>query len=73
VIQVDPVNLDLVVNAVAWLRGRPELQGIAPKTHTSVTLAADPGLRARLIVVPTLLATCVIVGLGVATYLARRA
>ena len=41
-IQIDPENLDLLMNAVNWLRGRPELEGIAPKTHVSLTLTADP-------------------------------
>ena len=54
------------------LRGRPELQGIAPQTHVALTLVADPGLRARLVLVPTLLAVCVIVGLGFTIYVARR-
>jgi hypothetical protein len=72
VIQADPVNLDLVLNAVHWLRGRPELQGIMPKTHTVIALVADRGLRARLVLVPTLLAFCVIIGFGFVMYLVRR-
>jgi hypothetical protein len=68
-----PTNQDLLMNSVHWLRGRPELQGIAPKTHVAVTFVADPRLRARLILVPTLIAALIIVGLGVTTYLARRA
>ncbi len=67
-----PANLDLLMNAIHWLRGRPELLGIAPKTHESLLFAADPGLRLRLVLVPTLLAVVVILGLGATTYLARR-
>jgi hypothetical protein len=67
-----PDNLDLIVNAANWLRGRTDLQGIAPRTHTPLSLAADPSLRARLVVLPTVLAFAIIIGLGVATYLARR-
>jgi hypothetical protein len=35
-------------------------------------LKAGPNLRAKLVLLPTLLAVSVLVGLGVATYLARR-
>ncbi|HEX8200800.1 MAG TPA: GldG family protein [Isosphaeraceae bacterium] len=66
-------NLDLVLNAVNWLRGRPELVGIAPKRHVALVLTADPNLRARLVWLPTLLAIALLVGLGVAAYLSRRA
>ena len=50
---IEPTNLDLVMNAASWLRGRPDAVGIAPKTHVALTLAADsllrvpPGLRAH--------------------------
>ena len=71
-IQINAYNLDLLMNSVNWLRGRPELQGIAPKTHVSMTLTADPAIRARLILVPTVMAVLLIVTFGVATYLARR-
>ena len=60
------------MNAVQWLRGRPEMVGIESKTHESLIFAADPGLRLRLVIVPTLLAIVVIIGLGATTYLARR-
>jgi hypothetical protein len=72
VVRLEPANLDLLMNAIHWLRGRPELLGIEAKTHESLLFAADPGLRLRLVMVPTLLAVVVIVGLGVTTYLARR-
>ena len=65
-------NIDLLMNAIHWLRGRPELLGIDPKTHESLLFAADPGLRLRLVLVPSLLAIVVIIGLGATTYLARR-
>lgn len=68
----DPSNLDLAVNAVNWLRGRPDLQGIPPKVHVSLTLSADPNLRAKLVMVPTLISVAVVLALGTATYLARR-
>ena len=72
VIQFAPANLDLVMNAVNWLRGKAELQGIGPKTHVALTLTADPVVRARLVLVPTVMAVLMIVTFGVATYLARR-
>jgi hypothetical protein len=68
-----PANLDLLMNSVSWLRQTPENLGISPKTHVSLTLTAEPVVRARLILVPTVMAVLLIVTLGVATYLARRA
>jgi ABC-type uncharacterized transport system involved in gliding motility auxiliary subunit len=67
-----PTNLDLLMNSVHWLSGRPGTVGIEAKTHESLVFAADPGLRLRLVMVPTLLAIMVIIGLGATTYLARR-
>ena len=72
IVRIEPANLDLLMNAVHWLRGRPEMIGIDAKTHESLIFAADPGLRLRLVMVPTLLAVVVVVGLGLSTYLARR-
>ena len=70
--QSAPSNLDLLMNAVGWLRGRPEYIGIPPQKHVALTINADPALRARLILVPSVLAVLLIVTLGVTTYLARR-
>ena len=68
-----PWNFDLLVNAANWLRGRSDQRGNIPaKPYSAVTLSADPQLRAKLVVVPTLMAISVIVGFGIATYLARR-
>jgi hypothetical protein len=67
-----PANLDLLMNAVNWLRGRYDVIGIDPKTHVALSLSSDPGLRQRLILVPTVMATLLIITLGVTTYLARR-
>jgi hypothetical protein len=69
---IEPTNLDLVMNAASWLRGRPDAVGIAPKTHVALTLTADPLLRARLVYVPTFLAFITIIGAGVIVYVARR-
>jgi hypothetical protein len=69
---LDPTNLDFLTNAVHWLRGRSELSGIAPKSHTALTLAVDPILRTRLVLVPTVMAIMFIIGLGITTYAARR-
>ena len=71
-LELEPTNLDLLMNAVNWLRGRPELRGIAPKTHMALALTADPSMRLRLVLVPTMMAILVIIGLGVTTYMARR-
>ena len=72
IVRLEPANLDLLMNAIHWLRGRPEMLGIDAKTHESLMFAADPGLRLRLVMVPTLLAVIVIIGLGATTYVARR-
>ena len=71
-LRTEATNIDLLMNAVSWLRGQPEAIGIAPKTHQSLQFAADPGLQFRLVMVPTLAAIVVILGLGLSTYLARR-
>lgn len=71
-LQEEPTNQDLLMNAIASLRGRPDLQGVAPRTHVSMTLLADPVLRFRLIMVPTVMAVLLVIGLGISTYVARR-
>jgi hypothetical protein len=69
---IEPTNLDLVMNAASWLRGRPDAVGIAPKTHVALTLAADSLLRVRLVFVPTVLAVLLIIAAGAIVYVARR-
>lgn len=71
-VQTAPANLDLVMNAIAWLRSDPGGIGIDPKTHTALTLSADPVLRARLVLVPSVMAVLLIIVLGLTTYAARR-
>ena len=71
-LRTEATNIDLLMNAVSWLRGKAEAIGIAPKTHESLLFAADPGLQLRLVMVPTLAMVVVILGLGLSTYLARR-
>jgi hypothetical protein len=70
--EIDSTNLDLLMNAAAWLRGRTETMGIAPKTHVALTLTVDPGLRDRLIRVPTVTAVLAIIAVGLLIYVARR-
>jgi len=72
VVEIENTNLDLVMNAASWLRGRPDAVGISPNTHVSLQLNADPALRARLVVVPTVTAIILIIGTGIAVYLTRR-
>lgn len=72
-LQIATPNLDLLMNTVNYLRGRPDLRGVIdPGIHKSLTLTADPLVRARLVLVPTVMAVLLIVTLGVTTYLARR-
>jgi hypothetical protein len=70
--EIDSTNLDLLMNAASWLRGRSDTMGIAPKTHVALTLAVDPLLRDRLIRVPTVTAILVIIAIGITVYVARR-
>jgi ABC-type uncharacterized transport system len=70
--EIEQTNLDLLMNAASWLRNRPDTQGIAPHTHVALTLAVDPGLRSRLILVPTVVAVMLIIALGISVYMIRR-
>ncbi|HMF37448.1 MAG TPA: GldG family protein [Isosphaeraceae bacterium] len=69
---IEPTNLDLVMNAVSWLRGRPDAVGITANTHVALTLTADPLLRSRLVLVPTVMAVLGIIAVGTIVYVARR-
>lgn len=71
--EIEKANLDLLMNAAAWLRGRRDTLGISPRTHVALTLTADPVLRSRLVTVPTVSALLLIIGLGITVYFARRA
>ncbi len=68
---IEPTNLDLVMNAASWLRGRSDAVGITPNTHAALTLTADPRLRWRLVVVPTIVSMLVIIGFGALVYFVR--
>jgi hypothetical protein len=67
-----PTNIDLLMNAVHWLRGREELMGIQPKTHVALTLIGSRQELNALVLVPTFSAMFFIIGLGVVAYLSRR-
>ena len=69
---IEPTNLDLVMNAASWLRGRPDAVGITANTHVALTLTADPLLRSRLVLVPTVMAVLGIIAVGTIVYVARR-
>ncbi|CAN5621951.1 Gldg family protein [soil metagenome] len=69
---VEPTNHDLIVNALSWLQDRPDLAGIAPRTHVARVLTAEPNLLAKLVLLPTVLAVSLLIGLGLATYMTRR-
>ena len=69
---IEPTNLDLLMNAVSWLRGRPDVVGIAASAHVALTLTADPQLRSRLVLVPTVLAVLGTLAVGTIVYVARR-
>src|SRR5271157_19109 len=69
---IEPTNLDLVMNAASWLRGRPDAVGITANTHVALTLTADRVLRSRLVLVPTVMAVLGIIAAGTIVYVARR-
>jgi hypothetical protein len=70
--EIEHTNIDLLMNAASWLRGRPDTQGIAPHTHVTLTLSVDPYLRSRLILVPSVVAVMAIIAMGIIVYVARR-
>jgi hypothetical protein len=70
--EIEQTNLDLLMNAAGWLRGRSDTLGIAPKTHVALTLTADPSLRSRLILVPSVTAVLAIIAAGITVFVARR-
>ena len=73
-VNLDPANLDLLINATSWLRqGKTSGALIADKRHEALQFTAEPLLRARLVFVPTIMAVIVIIFLGLVTYNNRRA
>jgi hypothetical protein len=70
--EIEQTNLDLLMNAASWLRNRPDTQGIPPHTHVALTLSVDPFLLSRLILVPSVVAAMLIIGMGITVYVARR-
>jgi hypothetical protein len=70
--EIEQTNLDLLMNAANWLRGKAETENIEPHAHVAMTLAIDRELRSRLILVPSLIAVVLIVALGIIVYVARR-
>ena len=72
VLDSEPTNLDFLMNAVSWLRGRSDLIGIKPNQHIARDADGQLDPRGRLILVPTVAAVLLILGLGATTYVARR-
>ncbi len=70
--EIEQTNLDLLMNAASWLRGKPDTQGITAHAHVALTLAIDPALRSRLILVPSVTAILLIIAMGIIVYVARR-
>jgi len=68
----EQTNLDILMNAASWLRGRPDTQGIIPNPHVALTLSVDPYLRTRLILVPSVTSILLILAMGIIVYTARR-
>lgn len=71
-LRISENNLDLALNAVSWLRAKPEQQGIAPRTHATSRLASSSVDNLKMVVIPTFMSIVVVVGIGLAAYFARR-
>ncbi|WP_165249245.1 Gldg family protein [Paludisphaera soli] len=69
---LEPTNLDLLMNAASWLRGREDSVGVPPKIHAALTLTADPGLRWRLTLVPTVVSMAGVAAIGLLVYYVRQ-
>ncbi len=69
---MERTNLDILMIAAGWLRGRDDTMGIAPSPHVALRLSIDPELRSRLILVPSVVALMSIIAMGVIIYTARR-
>ncbi len=70
--EIERTNLDILMLAAGWLRGRPDTMGIAPKHHVALTLSALPELRQRLILIPSVVALLSIIAMGIIVFTARR-
>lgn len=68
-----PANQDLLLNSIAWLRGKPETMGIPPRIQTSLQITDNPAILSRIIYVPTLLSLATILAAGGVAYRLRRA
>jgi hypothetical protein len=69
---IERTNLDMLMIAAGWLRGREDTMGIAPSPHVALRLSVDPELRNRLILVPSVVALMLIIAMGVIVFTARR-
>jgi hypothetical protein len=69
---IERTNLDMLMLAAGWLRGRSDTLGIPQHTHVALTLNVDPNLRNRLILIPSLVAIMSIIALGVIVFTNRR-
>ena len=70
--ELERTNLDLLMIAASWLRGRSDTLGIPPHTHVALTLSVDPRLRQNLILVPSVVAVLLIIAMGIIVFIARR-
>jgi hypothetical protein len=70
--ELERTNLDLLMIAAGWLRGRSDTLGIPPHIHVAHTLQVDPRLRQQLILVPSVVAILSIIAMGIIVFSARR-
>jgi hypothetical protein len=68
-----PANQDLLLNSIAWLRGKPETIGIPPRIQTTLQITENPAILSRILYVPTLLSLATILAAGGVAYRLRRA
>ncbi len=70
--ELERTNLDTLMIAASWLRGRSDTLGIPPHTHVALSLSVDPELRQRLILIPSVVAVLLIIAMGIIVFIARR-
>ncbi len=70
--EIGQTNLDLLMNAVNWLRGKPDSIGISPHAARRHDAGDRSALRSRLILVPSVIAAMLIIAMGIIVYVARR-
>ncbi len=67
----DPLTLDLFGDLVDWLRDRPTNIGIVARERKVITMPIDVSIF-RMLILPPILLTVVVIGIGVGVWIVRR-